>query len=71
MAFGLVFAAVSLIPSRWFLNSHVFWIFAVAAATTGAVGIVIFYLIGLQRPLRSELNHLLVSLIRRSPFSSS
>jgi O-antigen/teichoic acid export membrane protein len=71
MAFGLVFAAVSLIPSRWFLNSHVFWIFAVAAATTGAVGIVIFYLIGLQRPLRSELNHLLVSLIRRSPVSSS
>jgi O-antigen/teichoic acid export membrane protein len=71
MAFALVFAAVSLISSRPFLNSNTFWIFAVAAATTGALGLVIFYLIGLQRPLKLELNHLLVSLIRRSSLSSS
>ena len=66
MAFALVFAVVSLISSSPFLNSHVFWIFAVAAAITGAMGLVIFYLIGLQRPLEMELNQLLASLIRRS-----
>jgi O-antigen/teichoic acid export membrane protein len=70
-AFALVFAAVSLISSRPFLNSRTFWIFAVAAATTGALGLVIFYFIGLQRPLKLELNQLLVSLIRRSSLSSS
>jgi O-antigen/teichoic acid export membrane protein len=71
MVFALVFAAVSLISSRPFLNSNTFWIFAVGAATTGALGLVIFYLIGLQRPLKLELNHLLASLIRRSSLSSS
>jgi len=65
-AFALVFAAVGLISSRPFLNSPTFWIFALAAATTGVTGLLIFYFIGLQRPLKMELNHLLSSLIRRS-----
>jgi len=71
MAFALVFAAVSLISSRPFLNSHIFWIFAVAAVITGVVGLLIFYFIGLQRPLKIELSHLLASLVRRLSLSSS
>jgi O-antigen/teichoic acid export membrane protein len=70
-AFAVVFAVVCLIFARPFLNSHIFWIFAVAAVITGAMGLVIFYLIGLQRPLKIELNHLLVALIRPSPRSST
>ena len=71
MAFALVFAAVSLISSRSFLNSGVFWIFAFAAVTTGALGLVIFYFIGLERSLKMELNHLLVASLRRLSLSSS
>ena len=71
MVFALVFAVVSMISSRPFLNSQIFWIFAAAAAMTGAMGILIFYFIGLQRPLKAELNHLLASFIRRLSFSSS
>jgi len=71
MAFALVFAAVSLFSSRPFLNSHIFWIFAVAVVITGAIGLLIFYFIGLQRPLKLELNHLLASLVRRLSLSLS
>ena len=71
MASALVFGAFSLISSRLFLNSRNFWIFAVAAAVTGATGFVILYFIGLQRPLKMELNHLLASSIRRSSPSST
>jgi O-antigen/teichoic acid export membrane protein len=70
MAFALVFALLSLISSRPFLTSHIFWIFAVAAIITGVMGLLIFYFIGLQRPLKVEVTQLLASLIRRS-FSSS
>jgi O-antigen/teichoic acid export membrane protein len=70
-AFALVFATVSLISSRPFLSSDIFWIFAVAATVTGAVGVLIFYFVGLQRSLQVELSQLLASVIHRSSVSSS